>query len=264
MDQNAEDDRIRAKLRASIDRSLSDEGIQDEYRKRFRRQMAVIPAAFASAILVAAEPEGLLFVFALTCLGALLAFTLWNWRCPACNGWFGRAWNPRFCAVCGVELRGRSGRTPRDPDASTEKEAQSTGLKRYAPVLTFLAGGGLCFFLCCGGGLYFFFGSLADDARQNLENDPRFSAHIGQVQECTYNFSASLGAGEKCDVFDVKGTKWSGRVTVKNNDNRNGILWARFTLPSGEVVEINNNEPAPGDDAEPGGRTDKSADPLPD
>lgn len=29
-----------------------------------------------------------------------------NWRCPACNRYLGRGWNPKFCPKCGVQLRG--------------------------------------------------------------------------------------------------------------------------------------------------------------
>lgn len=35
---------------------------------------------------------------------AALAFSFWNWRCPACNRYLGRAFNPRFCQGCGVSL----------------------------------------------------------------------------------------------------------------------------------------------------------------
>jgi hypothetical protein len=29
-----------------------------------------------------------------------------NWRCPACDEHLGRAFNPRHCRRCGIELRG--------------------------------------------------------------------------------------------------------------------------------------------------------------
>jgi hypothetical protein len=35
-----------------------------------------------------------------------LSFSLWNWRCPACSRYLGRAINPRNCPSCGVRLRG--------------------------------------------------------------------------------------------------------------------------------------------------------------
>ena len=29
-----------------------------------------------------------------------------NWRCPACDNYLGRAFNPKHCHNCGIELRG--------------------------------------------------------------------------------------------------------------------------------------------------------------
>src|SRR5262245_62169966 len=38
-------------------------------------------------------------------LGAL-AFSLYNWRCPACSVYLGRTISPKFCSRCGVPLSG--------------------------------------------------------------------------------------------------------------------------------------------------------------
>lgn len=38
-------------------------------------------------------------------IAAALAFSFRNWRCPACNQYLGRAFNPKYCQSCGVELR---------------------------------------------------------------------------------------------------------------------------------------------------------------
>jgi hypothetical protein len=35
---------------------------------------------------------------------AAVGFSLWNWRCPACRGYLGRTFNPKFCQKCGVQL----------------------------------------------------------------------------------------------------------------------------------------------------------------
>ena len=37
-----------------------------------------------------------------------MVFSVRNWRCPACDRYLGKAWNPRHCANCGVQLRGES------------------------------------------------------------------------------------------------------------------------------------------------------------
>lgn len=35
---------------------------------------------------------------------AIIAFSLWNWRCPACRGRLGRGFSHRFCRNCGAQL----------------------------------------------------------------------------------------------------------------------------------------------------------------
>jgi len=35
-----------------------------------------------------------------------LIFSLRNWRCPACNKYLGRSFNPKHCQNCGVQLSG--------------------------------------------------------------------------------------------------------------------------------------------------------------
>jgi len=31
--------------------------------------------------------------------------SIWNWRCPTCRRYLGKAFNPRFCQSCGAHLR---------------------------------------------------------------------------------------------------------------------------------------------------------------
>jgi len=38
-------------------------------------------------------------------LGGLVAFSFFNWRCPACQTYLGKGWNPKFCARCGEALQ---------------------------------------------------------------------------------------------------------------------------------------------------------------
>jgi hypothetical protein len=99
-----------------------------------------------------------------------------------------------------------------------------------------LAGGALCV-LACGGVIYFMIDAQTDQVREILEFDPTFSNHVGKIETFTHNFFHSANHGAEADVYDVKGTKWSGRVTVKQDDDGQ-ITWARFALPTGEVVEI--------------------------
>jgi hypothetical protein len=102
--------------------------------------------------------------------------------------------------------------------------------------------GGLCLLVCCGGFVHFGFGLTAEQVRNKLEADQRFVQHVGQVQSFSVDYIASFSDDED-DVFvyNVKGSKWSGRVTVKHETDDEGdeqIVWARFTLASGEKVEL--------------------------
>jgi hypothetical protein len=36
---------------------------------------------------------------------AALAFSVWNWRCPACNKYLGKSLHPARCHACGIALR---------------------------------------------------------------------------------------------------------------------------------------------------------------
>jgi hypothetical protein len=40
----------------------------------------------------------------LAIVGAGLLYSFRNWRCPACNTYLGRAFKPKYCQNCGVEL----------------------------------------------------------------------------------------------------------------------------------------------------------------
>ncbi len=88
-----------------------------EFARRRKRQLLVSLPLAAVVILFAvfsrtaeeAPPLGLppavlgIAVFVLV-LGAI-AFSLWNWRCPACNKYLGKGIGPSFCPKCGVPLQ---------------------------------------------------------------------------------------------------------------------------------------------------------------
>ena len=89
---------------------------QDEFRRLFavrrRRQflLAIPLLPVIIAVIVAREGDSVLFglpsdvwgpVFFVFVIGAL-AFSLWNWRCPACSKYLGKSVSPRYCPRCGV------------------------------------------------------------------------------------------------------------------------------------------------------------------
>ena len=44
------------------------------------------------------------FPIFLAALALVTIFTFRNWRCPACNGYLGKAVSPKFCPKCGAQL----------------------------------------------------------------------------------------------------------------------------------------------------------------
>lgn len=86
-----------------------------EFARRRKRQLLVTIPLVAGVVLlrVFRTEEGLIFGLpASTVMGAafavvmaVLAFSLWNWRCPACNKYLGKGISPAFCRKCGVPLQ---------------------------------------------------------------------------------------------------------------------------------------------------------------
>jgi len=87
-----------------------------EFAKRRKRQvLGVIPmfAIFLLVVVLDKKPEAVLFDVPVgVVLGAafvvvlgFVVFTLWNWRCPACNRYLGKGISLAFCPKCGVALR---------------------------------------------------------------------------------------------------------------------------------------------------------------
>ena len=99
-----------------MEQSHPDPSVTDEFQKRkLRQMMAAIPGVLVIVFLLAAEkagPEGLVGIpiFVLGPVGiaiilAIVAFSLFNWRCPSCKKYLGKRMSPRFCAKCGVQLQ---------------------------------------------------------------------------------------------------------------------------------------------------------------
>lgn len=96
------------------------EGQKSDIRKSFaarrRRQLVLSAPMFlliaglvlmerrGQAALFGIEADNLILFLFLAIAGAI-ACSLWNWRCPACNGYLGKQISPKFCGRCGVELQ---------------------------------------------------------------------------------------------------------------------------------------------------------------
>ena len=92
----------------------NDEIIADFQKKRMRQILALVPVvlAFIGLISVEGKSGGLFGLSPTLTMGisfmliiGVLIFSLLNWRCPSCNRYLGKAFNPKFCSKCGVQLR---------------------------------------------------------------------------------------------------------------------------------------------------------------
>jgi hypothetical protein len=84
-------------------------------RRKNQIVVAVIAIAFMVPLFLAREQpavptvmgipaQAYFIVFGLVIVGSL-AFSLKNWRCPACSKYLGKNVSPRFCPGCGVSLQ---------------------------------------------------------------------------------------------------------------------------------------------------------------
>jgi hypothetical protein len=89
--------------------------VREFARRKTRQIIATVPAILAIIPLVmleGRESTGLLGLPAVAVAGLCIAvfigvavFSLKNWRCPACNGYLGKSFSPRFCPKCGAQLQ---------------------------------------------------------------------------------------------------------------------------------------------------------------
>jgi hypothetical protein len=88
---------------------------KDAFAERRKRQwMVTIPFAALLFAFAFAQDRGSGTVFGfpgevagpvlIALVLGVLFFSFRNWRCPACNKYLGRAYNPRHCQNCGIAL----------------------------------------------------------------------------------------------------------------------------------------------------------------
>lgn len=92
------------------------EHIVQEFKRRRTRQLMVVPPVILAAVFlgwiqdhrdisIAGLSSSTLIGLAIALVAGAVIFSLSNWRCPACNKYFGKVINPGFCPGCGVQLR---------------------------------------------------------------------------------------------------------------------------------------------------------------
>jgi hypothetical protein len=87
-----------------------------EFAKRRKRQLLVSVPIVACVVLIRifrdretglvfGLPTSMVMGVALAAIVGVLVFSLWNWRCPACNKYLGKGISPAFCSKCGIPLQ---------------------------------------------------------------------------------------------------------------------------------------------------------------
>ncbi|MBI5015841.1 MAG: hypothetical protein HZB55_10170 [Deltaproteobacteria bacterium] len=90
--------------------------IKASFAARRRRQFLVLTPLLGIVIAVAGladarsqavlgVPAGVWAPALFAGLGGAAVYTLFNWRCPACNRYLGAQWSPMRCRGCGIPLR---------------------------------------------------------------------------------------------------------------------------------------------------------------
>jgi hypothetical protein len=136
------------------------------------------------------------------------------------------------------------GDDPYDSDHSGIAQTRSKSSKW--PLLIFLVGGPLLVvFLCCGGGVGMMMlgmNVLSAEIEVEMRDHPQFREHIGEVQSFDLDWAKSFAVeGDNTFIFDVRGTKGSGELTVDSVTNDAGaeeIRSAELRLSNGETVVL--------------------------
>ena len=80
------------------------------------------------------------------------------------------------------------------------------------------------------------------EVSNELRDNPKFREHIGELQTLTIDWTKSSAEDDSDTfVYDAKGTKGSGVVTVKHvtdNDGNEEIVRASLRLSDGRTVQI--------------------------
>jgi hypothetical protein len=93
-----------------------DQEVIDSFRKRRGKQLiASVPLILAIIPLIMMDDSAEQALFGIptiillpVCIAVVIAgliFSVFNWRCPACSGYLGKAFSPRFCTKCGAQLQ---------------------------------------------------------------------------------------------------------------------------------------------------------------
>lgn len=136
--------------------------------------------------------------------------------------------------------------SPRDPFNPYGSAPARTKSSSWLWAIVALAGLGIVgIVVCCGGGFWlmsFGLNVMTAEVEDDLRDNPRFQEHVGEIQQFEMDWSRSFGENDNDTfVYNVKGTKGSGKITIKHITNDAGeeeIVSASLRLDSGQTVEL--------------------------
>lgn len=98
--------------------------------------------------------------------------------------------------------------------------------------------GGVLVVACCGGLFVAGKSVMEQEILYALRDNPTIREHIGEIQDVTYNLSATIAHDDDdADVFDIVGTKGSGEVTAYTDEDL-GFISGTLRLSNGESYEL--------------------------
>lgn len=100
-----------AKRDYSFNLKRMNESIELAYQAKFKRRKLLLLPLFifiGFALFLVINPNWLPMVNLRYITAPLVilyvVISLIDWRCPNCNEYLGKTWNPKFCQKCGVQL----------------------------------------------------------------------------------------------------------------------------------------------------------------
>ncbi len=116
--------------------------------------------------------------------------------------------------------------------------------------------------LCCGGfGMLGYFGLnvMGDMVQAEVENSPTVIEHFGDIESMSMNFTATAEEAQNVPpgegsplVFDVRGSKGSGRIVARQSPGAQGIESAVLITSTGQrfPIELSSGPASDLDDIE--------------
>ena len=100
--------------------------------------------------------------------------------------------------------------------------------------------------VCCGGGYFLFSAGMSisgEALTAQIQDDPSIREHIGEIESASFSFSGTMEeaqsaqaeGGQPGAVFEIEGSKGSGRLIISDNG---GDGTATLKLPDGSTYPV--------------------------